>query len=514
MRAYRSLSGKYHPDKDTSPEGRRRFQQIQEASDVLSDPVRRQEYDRTLGKDGPRRPVANSVVMRTDGSSSFLTLAEHLKRKGTELKNCDLTGLDLSDISFRGANLHGAKLDSSRFANCDFSDADLTECSARNCHLDGTQFSGAQLVKTVFTGSSMKNCVFFRVCSIIGSTAKEERDRFRDYDSSRKVLDGSVETKATLIKNASMSKCDLRGAVFVPPPRIDKTTTTKQSTLGVEREVPMFIRQWFGKCDIRECSFARSNLHEVDLNGLNLKECSLSGANLHGANLFGADIQQLDLSSCNLIDANLHKVRYCSQTKFPDGYPLPGDARDMDKELAAEEEKKKKLEAQQKDTDFAFTVLAVMVFVIFCLCIFVAAVSGASDRGVSHLPPENEAAPVESEPTIDVRNSERAVPSVAAKPVINSADTSESSNTRDRSTQKPSAKSLAISYPVAEKPIYPPRVMPKWVTQSTAALDAARSGDYDRAIELAHLARKTAPFGQRVALAKQIREWDKKRREQ
>ncbi|MEO2015141.1 MAG: J domain-containing protein, partial [Fuerstiella sp.] len=146
--AYRSLSGKYHPDKDTSPEGRQKFQQIQEANEVLSDPVRRQEYDQTRGNGGHRPPVANTVVMRTDGSSSFLTLAEHLKRKGTELKNCDLTGLDLSDVSFRGANLHRAKLDGSQFANCDFSNADLTECSARNCNFDGTQFSGAQLVKT------------------------------------------------------------------------------------------------------------------------------------------------------------------------------------------------------------------------------------------------------------------------------------------------------------------------------------------------------------------------------
>ncbi len=64
--AYRSLSGKYHPDKDTSPEGRQKFQQIQDANDVLSDPVRRQEYDSTLGNGGHRPPNEESKVFKEE----------------------------------------------------------------------------------------------------------------------------------------------------------------------------------------------------------------------------------------------------------------------------------------------------------------------------------------------------------------------------------------------------------------------------------------------------------------
>ncbi len=104
-------------------------------------------------------------------------------------------------------------------------------------------------------------------------------------------------------------------------------------------------------------------------------------------NFNGADIQQADLSGSNVVNADLHKVKYCKLTKFPNGYPVPNDARDMDKELAvAEEEKKKKLEAQEKDNEFANTVI-VWILVFFLIFVIVVAASGASDHGVSQLPP-------------------------------------------------------------------------------------------------------------------------------
>lgn len=43
-KAYRKLANKYHPDRNDSPEAVEKFQHIQEAYDVLSDPKKRSLY--------------------------------------------------------------------------------------------------------------------------------------------------------------------------------------------------------------------------------------------------------------------------------------------------------------------------------------------------------------------------------------------------------------------------------------------------------------------------------------
>ncbi len=50
-RAYRRLARQYHPDTNKEPGAARRFRQITEACEVLSDPARRKAYD-------PTRPPA------------------------------------------------------------------------------------------------------------------------------------------------------------------------------------------------------------------------------------------------------------------------------------------------------------------------------------------------------------------------------------------------------------------------------------------------------------------------
>jgi DnaJ-class molecular chaperone len=56
-KAYRALSLKYHPDRVAAGErtaATDRFQEIAEAYSVLSDPVARAAYDRTLPDEGSR----------------------------------------------------------------------------------------------------------------------------------------------------------------------------------------------------------------------------------------------------------------------------------------------------------------------------------------------------------------------------------------------------------------------------------------------------------------------------
>jgi DnaJ-domain-containing protein 1 len=74
--AYRRLAKQYHPDR--AGEGATaQFREIQEAYEVLSDPVKKQRYDSSMEK---RRPHHNSVreVLRASPSRRYVAAPEPL----------------------------------------------------------------------------------------------------------------------------------------------------------------------------------------------------------------------------------------------------------------------------------------------------------------------------------------------------------------------------------------------------------------------------------------------------
>jgi len=57
-KAYRTLSLKYHPDRNPSPDAKTKFQEISEAYEILSDSNKRQEYDHHQQYGGRQHPFA------------------------------------------------------------------------------------------------------------------------------------------------------------------------------------------------------------------------------------------------------------------------------------------------------------------------------------------------------------------------------------------------------------------------------------------------------------------------
>ena len=52
-KAYRTLAKKYHPDVSKEENAAEKFKEVQEAYEVLSDPAKREQYNR-FGHDGPQ----------------------------------------------------------------------------------------------------------------------------------------------------------------------------------------------------------------------------------------------------------------------------------------------------------------------------------------------------------------------------------------------------------------------------------------------------------------------------
>ena len=63
-RAYRKLSLQYHPDRNSSPDAQPKFQAINEANEILGDPLRRQQYDNELNGGGGRMDMMNGQEFR------------------------------------------------------------------------------------------------------------------------------------------------------------------------------------------------------------------------------------------------------------------------------------------------------------------------------------------------------------------------------------------------------------------------------------------------------------------
>jgi len=368
--AYKSLSAKYHPDRDASTEAAKQFAQVQEAFQTLSDPARRERYDAELSTNVNSTHTFENVVFRVDGTSSHLTLEEHLKRGGRELTECDLSGLRLDGVSFRGANLTKSKLDGSSFVGCDFRQVNLTDCSARNCKFSGAFFGGAQIHRTDFSGSSMRGVAFFGANALWKSTCKRSDARFTEWDDDRSIVDKTLVTGQTTIKYGNFTQCDLTETQFAPPAARTECTSKTETILGVvERQVTVHFKQEFTPCTVVNSRFSKANMAQCDLHGISLKGSVFEETVLNGANLKGANIEGIHFAACSVTNLDLHEATYSDDTILPSGFRLPENSKRIS---AVPLLPASNGNPQQDDTNGALMVLLIIVVVI-ATCLALAA---------------------------------------------------------------------------------------------------------------------------------------------
>ena len=360
--AYKSLSTKFHPDRDKSADAVRRFAEIQKAFDVLSDADRRRQYDADLarGLESTSATSGSSVVFRVDGTNTFLTLDEHHRRGWQEAAACDLSNHDFSGVSFKDAKLAKAKLDGSRFNGCDFRGADLTDCSAKDCQFDKADFAGAKLNQTDFSCSKIREAKFIGVGSIWQSECKSAADRFESSDF-EKTLVSDNEPGNTVAVKANFSGCDLTASLFGAPQEIIKQQSrTSRSVFGADHEIAVWTRQRFRSCAVTECDFSGAWLIDCNLKSIDLRQSVFLRANLQRAQMQGCNVGGVDLASCNVIDTDLTGCTVNEGTRFPKGYAMPKGAKN------STEEKQQLRQEQESEKAFLGTIAVLgIVFLIF-----------------------------------------------------------------------------------------------------------------------------------------------------
>ncbi|WP_395823303.1 DnaJ domain-containing protein [Collimonas sp.] len=63
--AYRKKASEFHPDRNASPDAPARFREVQEAYDLLSDTVKRQEYDENRRRSLLENPLESAEQIWT-----------------------------------------------------------------------------------------------------------------------------------------------------------------------------------------------------------------------------------------------------------------------------------------------------------------------------------------------------------------------------------------------------------------------------------------------------------------
>jgi uncharacterized protein YjbI with pentapeptide repeats len=355
--AYRALAAKLHPDRNSSNNGDD-FKLVTKAYEILSHPEKRAEYDTRLlhGEESLFLGALDldtgkriETVKRKDGTDTWCTIDEHVRRKGAELAETNLQGLQLSNLSLEGGILTGADLSHANLLSVNLSRANLNSVTCRSSTFRKVDFKAASFVEAVF-----ENCVF-QECSFDGCQFKSMAFRASDFrgsslanisagqvDFSHSILEGVLVSalpeddythilRLVSFENCNFQRCNLR-----------RTICGRHSIEISKKKSVAYLPVSFNGCDfsganleeaclersfIEDCGFADACLASV-----NLKDChvlrprSFEGASLYGADFTNAVIENADFRTCNVINARFHGSQR-KNTQFPDGFVPPTSKR-------------------------------------------------------------------------------------------------------------------------------------------------------------------------------------------
>ena len=288
----------------------------------------------TLGFATDDESLAPKTVKRVDGTDTWCTIDEHIRRKGAELAEADLNGLKLRDLSLKKAQLIGADLSNSDIKNVDLSEANLTGLTCKNSIFENVDFTETKMDHAYFEQCIFKKCKFSGIptvespikhASFISSDISNHNFyhlSFNNVDFSNSILESSsfgitednLRSEDHTIINCKMINVNLRMAEFG-----SNITNVDFSNSNLNNIFCSSIK-------LVKCNFSNTNLANSKFKESIIKNpISFENSVLYNADLSSSGIINSDFSSCNLINTRFHEA-YLIDVIFPVDYKLPDSA--------------------------------------------------------------------------------------------------------------------------------------------------------------------------------------------
>ena len=191
-------------------------------------------------------------------------LAEASASTPADFYSKNLSGLDLSGIDFKGANLTAAVLNRSNLTGANLSRCNLTVSFAEGANLTNADLRGAMMFSMQLQGANLK---------------------------------GANLSGARLI--GDLRKANLEGSVLT---KMDGAADMKNQSMGLMRA--NIVSANLRGADLSGSDFSRADFSFSDLSGANLAGTRLGGAEFSGTDLRGANLAGADLSGAKLIDTD------------------------------------------------------------------------------------------------------------------------------------------------------------------------------------------------------------------
>ncbi len=296
------------------------------------------------GMDLGKANFSESRLYACDLSDSNLANANFSRSdlRGTRIENANLTdaNLDKADlrvggfaqqgrydtgesVSFRGANLSGARLVGSMANAADFSDAIMTGVNIvgadfRNAELRGADLSGAQLTGVKLKGAHLESAILTGVNMADISTMEVDISQAITDDNVglsvsnlEEPLPKLIETHLVWVASAGkngkqldLSGYDVRGLETLKLQALTAIRAVKARFFGMN-----LYKTQLQSAALDESDFRRCDMDEVDMRGSSLKGALFSHAKVRKGNfeplMFGSGDGAKRFSPCDFTGASL-----------------------------------------------------------------------------------------------------------------------------------------------------------------------------------------------------------------